>query len=866
MGFLNSYERSTKIRNAVSRYLHQHRCLQKTLSLLLALCLLGGAGFLSLVAQGYEAVAMVRTFSQVHPGEETAAYLGPDTFAYTTVNLRPGLGQLEKMSDVLGKWNKHPIIGSLMDEMLEYLEQQEEISLEEDILPWLGPEIAVGIADVPEPPYYEPDGVAFIGTTDRAASDDVLLNKILPFMMPGVTPVWDTYRGMDFIEIEELFLALTDEYYIVSSSLEQLEAVLDLYLDGGDSLATTPGFQESQDNLPSERMVMGYVDCEFVSMYYGLEGFTSSFIGYSIVFVDDGIGFDLYTPIPEEMESPPVLGPNPLNSAQLVPGDALAFLSTYDVYGGYQWLKPIIAENWEWIVYMLGIDGPDCPDSLEDALDMISEFFGFDLEADVLSWMDGEVAFAIMPHPESNPGSLGLFEVADPVDVNEKMQKVLDGLIDAGAPLTVRPESYRGIDVTWVDYDLDTYGYASLDADSATFLVAGTENALTLAIDTFVDTEPSLSDNSEFQWQVDSLPADKAHMAYVDIQGGVDFVRALAGPPPEGVMPATPEWVAFVSPIRSVGMSGGSVSSTGVSVTTIIHVESPFHIDPATGQILETMAFTTMDRRLNVTIPEGTMALDELGNALSTMRFRPLYPGSSFAVPSGDANLMSTPPPPEGAHIVWPVYRMGPSGATFNPPLMLTWRYDLWAIPEDFTEDDLSLAYYDDVAEQWVEVPSVVNSQDQTIAADVAHFTTFAVIVGLPEADPDPDPAPDPDPDPDPDPGSGCFIATAAYGTPMAAEIQVMRDFRDGYLLTNRPGQAFADFYYKTSPPIAEFITEHPGIKPVVRTALVPAVAMSAVVVNTCPAQKAAMLGVLLLAVVVAAWAIRRRGSRVQYD
>ena len=78
-----------------------------------------------------------------------------------------------------------------------------------------------------------------------------------------------------------------------------------------------------------------------------------------------------------------------------------------------------------------------------------------------------------------------------------------------------------------------------------------------------------------------------------------------------------------------------------------------------------------------------------------------------------------------------------------------------------------------------------------------------------------------------------CFIATAAYGTPMAEEIQILREFRDEYLLTNPLGKAFVEFYYRVSPPIAEFITEHPSLKPIVRAVLLPAIAMSTVVVNT---------------------------------
>jgi len=107
----------------------------------------------------------------------------------------------------------------------------------------------------------------------------------------------------------------------------------------------------------------------------------------------------------------------------------------------------------------------------------------------------------------------------------------------------------------------------------------------------------------------------------------------------------------------------------------------------------------------------------------------------------------------------------------------------------------------------------------------------------------------------------GCFIATAAYGTPMAKEIQILRELRDEYLLTNPVGQALVDFYYEVSPPIAEFITEHPSLKLIVRAGLAPAVAMSTMVVNTTIAEKMAIVGLLVLvSVALAVWATRRRG------
>jgi hypothetical protein len=112
---------------------------------------------------------------------------------------------------------------------------------------------------------------------------------------------------------------------------------------------------------------------------------------------------------------------------------------------------------------------------------------------------------------------------------------------------------------------------------------------------------------------------------------------------------------------------------------------------------------------------------------------------------------------------------------------------------------------------------------------------------------------------------SQCFIATAAYGTAMAREIQILRRFRDEYILTNPAGQALVDFYYRISPPVARFINEHPGLKPMVRAGLLPAIAMSTIAVNTSPAEKGAMMGlVALVSVAVAIWATRRR-ARPEY-
>jgi len=68
---------------------------------------------------------------------------------------------------------------------------------------------------------------------------------------------------------------------------------------------------------------------------------------------------------------------------------------------------------------------------------------------------------------------------------------------------------------------------------------------------------------------------------------------------------------------------------------------------------------------------------------------------------------------------------------------------------------------------------------------------------------------------------SPCFIATAAYGTPLHEDIDVLRDFRDKYLMSNPAGRAFVKSYYSFSPPLADLIMDNAGLRTAVRNAFV---------------------------------------------
>jgi len=186
--------------------------------------------------------------------------------------------------------------------------------------------------------------------------------------------------------------------------------------------------------------------------------------------------------------------------------------------------------------------------------------------------------------------------------------------------------------------------------------------------------------------------------------------------------------------------------------------------------------------------------------------------------------------------------QLEPDPETLGAPATVTIPYTDEEI-EGYNEETLQILCYDDNTGTWYVIPSTVDTANNVVTCErEQQLDEFFGPGGRPKG--------------------GCFITTAAYGTPMAPQIQILRDFRDQYLLTNPAGEALVELYYKTSPPIANFITEHPALKPVVRAALVPAIAMSTVAVNTTLVQKIVIVGSMaLVSVLLVVWIRKRAGK-----
>ena len=151
--------------------------------------------------------------------------------------------------------------------------------------------------------------------------------------------------------------------------------------------------------------------------------------------------------------------------------------------------------------------------------------------------------------------------------------------------------------------------------------------------------------------------------------------------------------------------------------------------------------------------------------------------------------------------------------------------------------------------------------------------STFSI--GKSESEPTPEPTPEPIPEPIPEPvshcgagtelvngfckviqkydpeptssGGSCLIATAAYGTELAPQVQFLREIRDNTVLSTASGTTFMSgfntLYYSFAPTVADWERENPMFKEAVRVFITPMVSTLSIMTLADSGSEAEVLG-----------------------
>jgi hypothetical protein len=131
------------------------------------------------------------------------------------------------------------------------------------------------------------------------------------------------------------------------------------------------------------------------------------------------------------------------------------------------------------------------------------------------------------------------------------------------------------------------------------------------------------------------------------------------------------------------------------------------------GELLQTVEIASDDERFVLTIPNGTLALDNRDRRLEYI----------------EVEIHDDPPLlPPNCCFVGQAYHLGPDGTQFDPPIQITLAYDSNDLPDDIEDQDLVIGGCDGTNNEWLFLQSEVNAAYNTIVANIEHFTTFAIL------------------------------------------------------------------------------------------------------------------------------------------
>lgn len=509
--------------------------------------------------------------------EYTARYYPPDTMAYTWVTLVPAEGQVDHLQEIWERLNRSRAFRDVVDLAQDDFEEETGVDVEKDVMPWIGPEISVGLLDVDwENEEWVVAGM--VGVRDREVAED-FLGDWLDYMEDDRYTEFstDTYMGFDIAVSDDGLqaYALTEDWLVFATDERALEDVLVRIAGEEDSsLETEELFQEARSNLPGRRFASVYFSPgeaeDLLKDAYEMFGSEAAgwrddenveWIAASVGLVDSGILFEVAAPVGidgplevDDLDDP----------AGVLPDDTLGFFAmTFDPDVDRwreamkdnelgQVLAPDEFEDLSESVAAfsdgagaLSLGRLEADDGLDVVLDLglnaVRAATGIDLEDDLFDHLGGELIVAVgdvdltATRRSAGRGAVESVLMLSYLDGSkDELTNTLDDVVDllvAVAGLDTETEDV-GADDRAVVFDLEPVsgeatgyrpGYVLYDG----YLTLGsTDGALESVVERQNGDAKALSADEGYLRAIRSLPENRQFLGYLDLHR---IIRQLDG-------------------------------------------------------------------------------------------------------------------------------------------------------------------------------------------------------------------------------------------------------------------------------------------------------------------------------------------------
>ena len=433
------------------------------------------------------------------------------------------------------------------EQLLEDIDKQlfEELGMtvSDDILPWLGPNVGFGLLDITVETIENEDVPNFIialSVRDKEAADQFLQKLIDVYEEDtGDIVLSSEYKGVqtfvldsDF-EDEQFAFARASEALILATNLELLTHAIDA--QDGDNLASNSAFKETMAQLPQSRIISAYISGDFYNTFLATLAEDPAFselqpdvfdqylfesLGMSISTTEHGIQIDvkvIYDEIPEIQRRYLEARIGEATSAGLLPQDTYLLLSGHrlDLYG--EFLQDSIAD--------LGVPIED----VEESMSLFEEQLGFNPLTELLPILDGEFAIAItnsaygqiVDQTDINIGTTLLLETSDS-DAMLAMVNDLNANLEQVAGISAQPLANPNASVFEIN-DPFLGGQILAYGVSDQYLIISSSDK---DIEALFEEKATLAESEQFVATWAAFPANTTPSIYIDV---AELFSAVAG-------------------------------------------------------------------------------------------------------------------------------------------------------------------------------------------------------------------------------------------------------------------------------------------------------------------------------------------------
>ncbi len=456
---------------------------------------------------------------------------------------------------------------ALTEKVDEFTQQTDALNFQADVASWIGVEMAVAVIDSPNSFVKAPEVVVMATIRDRSQLNAAIDRVQKTLEAKGFEFIEQKYKNTTITLIKPLIspvqccvsYAIYEDNLLLATIPDAIETMIDTREGRTPAMKSNPEYQKITQNLPASRSATLFADVtKFTDELrtstspgvLALDGAKS--LGLAISFETDGVEVSYASSVQSASLTAPrkkyiaAQKTDPNGVLSRVPADALLVISGQDLKSLWTYFNDVLANDMPQVKV------------IPFTIAQIRLLTGVDIENDLVAWMTGEYAIAVVPARPSvlfgenlRAGLLLLFDVNATKDTSQEgLSRVVRSLRHQN--IIFRTKQINGVDAqVLADGEIAgvTPGYAFADGY---FYIASSEDVLTTAL---AASQSPLSQDSDFKKVISALPNDNTGILYVAVPRVISVFGQVL--PPLDISGINTDVPVLVHSWKGIGFASG---------------------------------------------------------------------------------------------------------------------------------------------------------------------------------------------------------------------------------------------------------------------------------------------------------------------